>query len=79
MSEFMGNIHGEYDAKGKGFGPGCSSLHLPMTPHGPDSKAYEKGITDGDEPVKLPDTMSFMFETCFMLKVAKSAFNEAIK
>ena len=36
MSEFMGNIIGEYDAKGKSFGPGCSSLHLCMTPHGPD-------------------------------------------
>lgn len=40
MSEFMGNICGVYDAKGKGFEPGCSSLHLPMTPHGPDSKAF---------------------------------------
>lgn len=37
MSEFMGNICGAYDAKGEGFGPGCSSLHSCMTPHGPDS------------------------------------------
>lgn len=79
MSEFMGNIFGEYDAKGKGFGPGCSSLHLPMTPHGPDSKAFDKGSNDTDDPIKYPDTMSFMFETCLMLKVAKSAFNDAIK
>ena len=27
MSEYMGNIFGEYDAKGTGFGPGCSSFH----------------------------------------------------
>jgi len=40
MSEYMGNISGEYDAKGKGFGPGCSSLHSSMTPHGPDAQAY---------------------------------------
>jgi homogentisate 1,2-dioxygenase len=33
----MGNICGAYDAKGVGFGPGCSSLHSCMTPHGPDS------------------------------------------
>lgn len=46
MSEFMGNICGLYDAKGKGFEPGCSSLHLPMTPHGPDSKAYQKAINE---------------------------------
>ncbi len=37
MTEFMGNISGEYDAKVKGFQPGCSSLHSIMTPHGPDS------------------------------------------
>ena len=36
MSEFMGNIKGFYDAKGKGFSPGCSSIHSLMTPHGPD-------------------------------------------
>lgn len=38
MSEFMGNISGEYDAKSSaGFGEGCSSLHSIMTPHGPDT------------------------------------------
>ncbi len=41
MSEFMGNISGIYDAKGAGFGPGCSSLHSSMTPHGPDAESYE--------------------------------------
>jgi len=79
MSEFMGNIQGEYDAKGKGFAPGCSSLHLSMTPHGPDAKSYEKGIEGDEIPVKYPDTMSFMFETCLMLKVAKTAYDDAIK
>ena len=34
MSEYMGNIYGVYDAKEKGFSPGCSSLHSCMTPHG---------------------------------------------
>lgn len=48
MSEFMGNIHGVYDAKGKGFSPGCSSLHSTMTPHGPDNKAYSKAIKEPD-------------------------------
>lgn len=42
MSEYMGNIVGVYDAKEEGFYPGCSSLHLTMTPHGPDAEAYEK-------------------------------------
>lgn len=79
MSEFMGNIYGVYDAKGKGFSVGCSSLHSPMTPHGPDKVSYEKGINEVENPVKYPDTMSFMFETCLMLKVCKKAYNESIK
>lgn len=40
----MGNISGAYDAKGEGFGPGCSSLHSCMTPHGPDAEAYENFV-----------------------------------
>ena len=41
MSEFMGNLCGEYDAKMKGFVPGCTSLHSSMTPHGLDSDSYK--------------------------------------
>jgi homogentisate 1,2-dioxygenase len=42
MTEFMGNIAGIYDAKEKGFGPGCSSLHSAMSGHGPDSEVFDK-------------------------------------
>ena len=35
MSELMGNIYGQYDAKPKGFIPGGMSLHNMMLPHGP--------------------------------------------
>lgn len=79
MSEFMGNIRGLYDAKGKGFAPGCSSLHLPMTPHGPDAESFKKATQEELKPVKYPDTMAFMFETHFMLKIAKPAFNQTIE
>ncbi len=80
MSEFMGNILGEYDAKSKeGFSPGCSSLHVTMTPHGPDSETFENGTNSGDKPVKYDKTMSFMFETCMMLKIAKGALGEKIQ
>lgn len=41
MSEFMGLIHGGYEAKADGFLPGGASLHNCMTPHGPDTKSYE--------------------------------------
>lgn len=67
-SEFMGLIHGEYDAKTSGeeggFAPGASSLHNCMTGHGPDAASYEKAIAvDTNEPQHVTDTMAFMFET----------------
>ena len=62
MSEFMGNISGEYDAKGEGFSPGCSSLHSCMTPHGPDADAYEKFVKSEEKAFKTKDgSYSFMF------------------
>lgn len=79
MSEFMGNIYGEYDAKGEGFGPGNSSLHLPFTPHGPDYESFKKATEAELKPVKYPDTMSFMFETRYMLKVARTAYNDSVE
>ncbi len=63
MSEFMGLIYGRYDAKEEGFRPGGMSLHNCMLPHGPDKSAFDKA-TQGDlKPVKLADTLAFMFET----------------
>ena len=38
----MGIISGSYDAKLEGFTPGCGSLHLCMTPHGPEVEVFEK-------------------------------------
>jgi len=65
MSEFMGLIAGRYDAKEEGFVPGGMSLHNMMMPHGPDRDAFEKASTAELKPVKLSDTMAFMFETRF--------------
>jgi len=65
MSELMGNIYGQYDAKPQGFLPGGLSLHNCMLPHGPDREAFE-GASNGElKPHKLDNTMSFMFETRF--------------
>src|SRR3546814_3836626 len=41
-SEFMGPVHGAYDAKAEGFAPGGCSLHNCMTGHGPDAATFEK-------------------------------------
>ena len=65
MSELMGNIHGQYDAKPKGFVPGGISLHNCMLPHGPDRAAFEAASNADLAPQKLENTMSFMFETRF--------------
>ena len=65
MSELMGNIYGQYDAKPKGFLPGGLSLHNCMLPHGPDRDAFEGASTVELKPHLLGNTMSFMFETRF--------------
>lgn len=74
MSEYMGLIRGEYEAKvDGGFVPGGSTLHSCMTPHGPDAVAFEKHSHNDLAPFKLPDTMAFMFETCYLLKLSQYA------
>ena len=65
MSEFMGLIYGQYDAKPFGFTPGAVSLHNSMLPHGPDVDAFEHASNADLKPVKLTNTMAFMFETRF--------------
>ena len=77
MSELMGNIHGQYDAKPQGFVPGGMSLHNMMLPHGPDKTAFE-GASNADlKPVKMENTMSFMFETRFPQHLTTFAAHEA--
>jgi homogentisate 1,2-dioxygenase len=67
MSEFMGLVYGQYDAKPEGFRPGGASLHNSMVPHGPDAEAYQRASTAELAPHKLDDTLAFMFESrwCF--------------
>ena len=77
MSELMGNIYGQYDAKPQGFVPGGMSLHNMMLPHGPDNEAFEKATHADLGPSKLEDTMSFMFETRFPQRLTEFAGREA--
>ncbi len=67
MSEFMGIVHGVYDAKEEGFAPGGMSLHNQYFPHGPDHDAWLKATSSDLAPQKLADTLSFMFETRYPL------------
>ncbi|MEM1080441.1 MAG: homogentisate 1,2-dioxygenase [Pseudomonadota bacterium] len=77
MSELMGNVYGEYDAKPSGFAPGGISLHNCMLPHGPDNEAFLRASFSSDDPVYLDHTLSFMFETRFPQMVTQFAANEA--
>ena len=77
MSEFMGLIHGVYDAKpGGGFDPFGSSLHNIMSCHGPESKAFEKATEEELKPVYQDKTMAFMFETNLPYALTKYAMND---
>ncbi len=73
MSEFMGLIYGQYDAKPHGFAPGGFSLHNTMLPHGPDREAFEGASRAELAPRKLEGTMAFMFETRFLQRVTAYA------
>jgi homogentisate 1,2-dioxygenase len=67
MSEFMGLVQGEYDAKiGGDFVKGASSLHNCMSGHGPDAATFEKASSAPLQPQKLENTMAFMFESRFI-------------
>ncbi len=74
MSEFMGLIHGAYDAKeGGGFVPGGASLHNQMNGHGPDQASYDKAVVADLKPVKIDGTMAFMFETRAVIRPTRWA------
>ena len=62
-SEFMGLVHGEYDAKTEGFLPGGASLHNSMIGHGPDLGAFEKAGGAPLSPHKIEKSLAFMFES----------------
>lgn len=63
MSEFMGLVYGQYDAKPQGFRPGGASLHDCMVPHGPDADAFAAASAAKLAPHKLDHTLAFMFES----------------
>jgi len=77
-SEFMGLIHGRYDAKAAGFSPGGASLHNSMSGHGPDAETFEKAShADNSKPDVITDTMAFMFETRHVLRPTRHALESA--
>lgn len=84
MSEFMGLIKGNYEAKTvpsgtpgeapkkpEGFFPGGATLHSIMTAHGPDKQCFDKASTTALVPEKIAvGTQAFMFESSLSLKTS---------
>jgi homogentisate 1,2-dioxygenase len=73
MSEYMGLITGQYDAKADGFVPGGASLHNMMSAHGPDVASHRAASEAPLAPHKLEATMAFMIETRLPLAVTPYA------
>jgi len=73
-SEFMGLVHGAYDAKAGGFVPGGASLHNCMSGHGPDAASFDKAsASDTTKPDHIVETMAFMFETRAVIRPTRQA------
>jgi homogentisate 1,2-dioxygenase len=77
MTEFMGLLHGVYDAKAEGFLPGGASLHNCMTAHGPDAETWERATKADLKPHKIEDTMAFMFESRYAMRLTRYAMESA--
>lgn len=79
MSEFMGLIHGVYDAKESGFEPGGMSVHNCMTPHGPEAEVFEKASNNRLTPQKYDNTLAFMFESRNVIAPTEFALQSATR
>jgi homogentisate 1,2-dioxygenase len=77
MTEFMGLLFGAYDAKAEGFLPGGASLHNCMTAHGPDAETCERASNAELKPHKIDNTMAFMFESRFAMRLSRYAVESA--
>ncbi len=78
MNEFMGLVYGQYDAKAEGFLPGGASLHNCMSGHGPDAESWERAAHAELKPVKLDNTLAFMFETQLVVRPTRFALETRI-
>lgn len=78
MSEWMGLICGDYDAKkGGGFQPGGASLHNVMGSHGPDADTFHEASNGQLSPKVVSEgSIAFMFESSMMIGVSPWAWQE---
>jgi len=73
VSEFLGLIHGSHESRASKFPPGSFSLHNNWTAHGPDVQTFETASVAELKPVKITETLVFMFETRFPFECTAAA------
>ncbi|HIG42601.1 MAG TPA: homogentisate 1,2-dioxygenase [Gammaproteobacteria bacterium] len=78
MSEFMGLIKGQYDAKKSGFKPGGMSLHNCMTPHGPDFATHDQASKVELTPEYQSESLAFMVESRYPMVPSEFAMNSPL-
>jgi homogentisate 1,2-dioxygenase len=69
VAEFLSIVYGKHDSKNSSFGPGGASLHNNWAPHGPDIPTFDRGRTATLEPQKIENSLVFMIESRFPLRV----------
>ena len=79
MSELMGLLEGEYDAKSTGFEMGGVSIHNCMTAHGPDAKTYQQASEQSLKPLHYRNTLAFMFESRDPWLITQKALDHSAK
>ena len=75
MSELMGLIEGEYDAKQTGFMVGGVSIHNCMSNHGPDFMSYQHARRSSLKPTRYKNTLAFMLESRDSWLITEKALN----
>src|SRR5438094_9090949 len=75
MSELMGLVHGQYDAKASGFLPGGVSIHNCMSAHGPDLATFERASRAKLKPQKLEGGLAFMWESRYVFRPTRFALS----
>ena len=74
MTEFMGLLQRRLRRQGRRFLlPGGASLHNCMTAHGPDAETWERASHAEPLPHKIEDTMAFMFESRYAMRLTRHA------
>lgn len=72
VTEFLGLLTGPDDAAVP-----AATLHNAYVPHGPATRVFEMGRSQGDDPQWLGDGPNFFIETRFPLEVTRSALAAA--